>query len=106
MNLRLESAARPIASCTAALSDQARHQSLQLATLAVTSSKSVSATPFATNRGPQCAMADLTMASIPNSLRPHPEEHVFASAKTCVSKDEHEHECPPSPFETLTSAKR
>src|SRR5690606_31550508 len=53
----------PICSCSAARSDQARHQSSQLAMDAVTSSKSVSATPLATKRGPQWALADLTRAS-------------------------------------------
>src|SRR6187401_3221113 len=64
MNLLVASASRPIASCTAALSDQAPHQSFHVATLAVTSSKSVSATPLATKRGAQCAIADLTSASM------------------------------------------
>src|SRR6187402_625773 len=95
MNFLFASASRPIASCTAALSDQARHQSFQVATEAVTSSKSVSATPFATKRGPQCAMADLTMASIVNSLRPHPEEPAEApSRRRGVSKDGHKHRVP------------
>src|ERR1043165_7700757 len=64
MNLPLANASRPIASCCAARSDQARHQSSHLATEAVTSSKSVSATPFATKRGPQWAIADLTISSM------------------------------------------
>src|SRR5215217_3971901 len=64
MNFFAASASRPIASCTAALSDHARHQSSHLETLAVTSSKSVSATPLATKRGPQWAIADLTISSM------------------------------------------
>src|SRR5947209_5697566 len=64
MNLPLASASRPIASCCTARSDHARHQSFQDAIPAVTSSKSVSATPLATKRGAQCAMADLTSASM------------------------------------------
>src|SRR3954467_14186862 len=64
MNLPFAKASRPIVSCCAARSDQARHQSSHFATDAVTSSKSVSATPFATKRGPQWAIADLTMSSI------------------------------------------
>src|SRR5512134_3783767 len=63
MNFRFASASRPIASCTAALSDQARHQSFQWSIEPVTSSKSVSATPFATKRGPQCAMAEVINGS-------------------------------------------
>src|SRR3954468_4541688 len=64
MNLPFAKPSRPIASCCAARSDHARHQSSHLATEAVTSSKSVSATPFATKRGPQWAIADLTMSSM------------------------------------------
>src|SRR5947209_6081150 len=64
MNFLLANASRPIASCCTARSDHARHQSFQDAIPAVTSSKSVSATPLATKRGAQCAMADLTSASM------------------------------------------
>src|SRR5438067_293652 len=64
MNLLVASASRPIASCRAARSDHARHQSFHEPMPAVTSSKSVSATPFATKRGAQCAIADLTSASM------------------------------------------
>ena len=46
------------------VADHAPHQSFQIAMPAVTSSKSVSATPFATKRGAQCAIADLTSASM------------------------------------------
>src|SRR3954452_14439445 len=64
MNLLLASASRPIASCWAARALHAPHQSFHDAMPAVTSSKSVSATPFATKRGAQCAIADLTNASM------------------------------------------
>src|ERR1700737_2499221 len=64
MNFLLASASRPITSCWAARALHARHQSFHDATPAVTSSKSVSATPFATKRGAQWAIADLTSASM------------------------------------------
>src|SRR6185503_778005 len=81
--------------CTAALSDQAPHQSFHDATPAVTSSKSVSATPFATKRGAQCAIADLTSASMkpPNlMLRSERSERLEAWPRAVQA---------PSPFETL-----
>src|SRR3954447_18838509 len=68
MNLLLASASRPIASCWAARALHTPHQSFHDATPAVTSSKSVSATPFATKRGAQWAIADLTSASIQDSV--------------------------------------
>src|SRR5687767_4194303 len=68
MNFLLASASRPIASCGTARSDHARHQSFHEPMPAVTSSKSVSATPFATKRGAQCAIADLTSASMLGAL--------------------------------------
>ena len=58
------SASRPMRSCTRRAADQARHQSFQDAIEAVTSSKSASATPLATKRGAQWAIADLTRASV------------------------------------------
>src|SRR5437867_2836945 len=54
----------------AARADQARHQSCHEAIEAVTSSKSVSATPLATKRAPQCAMADFTRGSVMGMRRP------------------------------------
>ena len=51
--LAAPSASRPISSCTAARADQAPHQSFHDVIEAVTSSKSVSATPLATKRGAQ-----------------------------------------------------
>src|SRR5262249_55734829 len=62
-NFLLASASRPIASCTAARTDQARHQSSHDAIARVTSSKSVSATPLVTKRGPQCPMAEVMRGS-------------------------------------------
>src|SRR4051812_18683833 len=58
------SVSRPSFSCTAARSDQARHQSSQRSIAPVTSSKSASSTPFDTNRGAQCEIADRTRASL------------------------------------------
>jgi hypothetical protein len=52
------------ASWTAARADHALHQSFQPAIDAVTSSKSVSDTPLATNRGPQWEMAEAISASV------------------------------------------
>src|SRR5215510_348663 len=57
------SACRPIVSCTAARVDQARRQSSHDAIERVTSSKSVSATPLVTKRGPQCPIAEVMRGS-------------------------------------------
>src|SRR5215510_15866743 len=59
----LASGCRPIASCTAARADQARHQSSHDAIERVTSSKSVRATPLVTKRGPQCPIAEVMRGS-------------------------------------------
>src|SRR3954447_12314055 len=60
MNFFFVSASRPMSSCTKARSDQARHQSSHDKMEPVTSSKSLSATPLATKRGAQCAIAEVT----------------------------------------------
>src|SRR5262245_777809 len=64
MRLPRASASRPISSWTAARSDQALHQSSHELSDRVTSSKSGSATPLATKRAPQCAIAELIRVSV------------------------------------------
>jgi hypothetical protein len=61
------SAARPIVSCIAARADHTPHHSSHDVIEAATSSKSASATPFATKRGAQCAMAEVIRASFMTS---------------------------------------
>ena len=58
------SASRPSFSCTAPRADQAPHQSSQDFSDAVTSSKSESTTPWATKRGAQWWMAEVTRVSV------------------------------------------
>ena len=64
MNFLSASAARPSFSCTAARADQAPHQSSQDFSDAVTSSKSDSTTPWATKRGAQWWIAEVTRVSV------------------------------------------